>query len=400
LLVSGYIGSLWLGVMIAFLIAAVLLARINLLPKVGVWLRWTGFITKAPEVLRLAAATIGTYLLAISVLSLPGQSPALNGIPGVFKAELVSLGLGLFLMVVLLPAQTDSTGYNAQMERQEGAESGLPASVRSAVRIVLALAFFLLLADRRVYAKMCADPSCCCDGSANLCALATSGFLPFLAPKKRKRKDCSGLQRAYQEAKSRLDTLDAKIKDLVNKFNDDASKLRSLDNQSNLVKDEAMSELREIAVLEAGSLVFSAIADIVASLLVEAGTVEPIDPIATYIYTGPAEMSEGVKVLPLSFGFDAVEKFGKMYSLWSSQSQGLNTGAYRELANEWQGYPGIGNAEALLTLCRLLDDMNSLLAKMDLLMDRYDELLVERADLAKKVAAAKAAWEECLRKNR
>jgi hypothetical protein len=406
LLVSGFIDSIWLGLVMMAVFAAPLLAREYLFPTSSIWMKWTTLVLKVPAVLRLAAAGLGSYLITLTLLAIfPGQAPARNGAGGAFGVELTSLGFGLLVLVALLPPETTASTQDSEAQAFEIPQVGRNEVTRTAARIVFPVALLVLFTVPKAYAS-CRDPYCCCAGDSNLCALATAGFPPLWAPvmgglprkRRKKKKDCSGLEEAYKNAKSLLDTIDAQIQDVADKYNNDLKKLQDLDSQAKSVQDEAMSELKEIAILEAGSLVISAIADIVTSLLIEATTATPMDPIAKYVYVGPP--NEGIEVPPVSFGFDVIEKFGTMYKFWTSQAQGLNTDAYRELATEYLGYPGIGDASALFTLCRLLDEMNSLLAKMDLLMDRYDQLLVERKPLAEKAAKAKAAWEQCIREGR
>jgi hypothetical protein len=180
LLISGFINRLWLGAVIMGMVTAILLARVYLLPGLSVWIRWTAFITRVPEGVRLAAAVVATYLITVSGFDvLPGQSPAQNSVPGQFGPELVSLGIGLLLMIALLPSAAAATIPDRRRESHETAEAGQPGMVWAAARGVLVVTFLMLFAARKAYAA-CADPACCCSGSSILCSLASSGFLPFL----------------------------------------------------------------------------------------------------------------------------------------------------------------------------------------------------------------------------
>jgi len=400
-LASGFMPSPVMALGIVALVVTILLGRVYLLSKSSPWIRWAELITKIPEVFRLIAAVLGTYWLTLWVAGSSMPNPN----AGEFGVELLGLGLGLLLLVALLPEEAGGAAQGFGAKSYEAIETKVGSRVGSIGRIGLGIVFVGLLVARKVYAQ-CLDPWCCCNGDNHWCALAASGYIPVFSavlPRKRpkkKKKDCSELERAYKTAKSFLDTHDDKIQDVADKYNNDLKKLHDLDSQAKAIQDQAMSQLKEVAALEAGSLVFAAAVDIVLELVIAATTAPPIDPIAKYIYSGPGEIGgEGIEVPPLSFASDAVEKFKEFYKLWTSQAQGLNTDAYREAASKWLGYPGIGDAAALFTLCRILDEMNSLVAKMDLLMDRYDELLVERKPLAEKAAAAKKAWEQCLREN-
>ena len=157
-------------------VAAVLLARTYGLPKFLLWKKWSGWVNRCPALIRLAVATYASYLLALTLLSLPGQSASANGIPGAFGVQLEGVGLGLLLTLMLLPDGWRSS----QQKRLPTFEQATPrASTNASIaRVILTVGFLVVLGSKRAFAGWCADPSCCCDKDNYVCALLASGFVP------------------------------------------------------------------------------------------------------------------------------------------------------------------------------------------------------------------------------
>jgi hypothetical protein len=99
------------------------------------------------------------------VLSLPGHAAQINNLPGAFKAELESLGLGLLLSLLLLPNAPKAV-------RAAGSATG---PVAPALAGLVAL---MLLTAGTAHA-VCLDPLCCF-GNNLTAALAVLGLLMML----------------------------------------------------------------------------------------------------------------------------------------------------------------------------------------------------------------------------
>jgi len=210
LLASGFMPMPLMAAEVMFMVAATLLARCYVLPRLSVWRKWAAIISKIPEVFRLAAAAFGTYWLTLWAAG-PGIP---NGFPGAFGAERVGLGLGLLLLILLLPQRAGGAVQNTQMDSYETAETGAAPRAWSAGRIGLGIVFIVLLAARKAYAQ-CMDPWCCCNGDNHWCALAASGYIPFFGgvlgatPRKRKKKKdpCAPIRGQLETVSLLLDNL-------------------------------------------------------------------------------------------------------------------------------------------------------------------------------------------------
>ena len=115
LLASGYLPSPLMAAEALCVVVAILLAREYLLPRLGVWAKWSESVAKIPQLLRLALVVYGVYLVTLWVAG-PGIP---SGVPGAFGPERFGLLSGVLLLLALLP---DATGQSAMLERSEGSE--------------------------------------------------------------------------------------------------------------------------------------------------------------------------------------------------------------------------------------------------------------------------------------
>ena len=163
-MLGGFVRTPWLGLLLFVLMATMLVARAELLPRLKGWRQWSRLARRTPLLLRWLA-TIGCGALAARVVfSVPRAGVSLNQDPGAFMPELMVVLLGLAAAMVLLPAPA-------------GSSPGLFG--RQAARLVaLLLASGLMLAPGAAFAY-CADSFCCfvTNPQAGLSAVA---FLPFL----------------------------------------------------------------------------------------------------------------------------------------------------------------------------------------------------------------------------
>lgn len=169
-LLSGLIGSWWLGALVSAVLVGLYLLRNCILPAIDPWMKWTRTIERVPLILRVAATTVATYSLSLWLLELPGWSAAFNGRAGQFQAELACIGAGLLITVVLMPfvpAHVDLAPTRTPMPLSSPA-------VRAAAAIVLIA--FALFTSAPAYA-ICLDPSCCFGGNGNAALAIAAGAL-------------------------------------------------------------------------------------------------------------------------------------------------------------------------------------------------------------------------------
>jgi type VI protein secretion system component VasF len=81
-------------------LAAALLASIYVLPSVKRWRQWAEQADQYPAVLRLALATVASYIVCLIIVAIPGVQ---SSRAGEFGPEVAALLIGLALTLVLLP---------------------------------------------------------------------------------------------------------------------------------------------------------------------------------------------------------------------------------------------------------------------------------------------------------
>ena len=172
LLASGYLPSPLMAAEALCVVVAILLARAYLVPRLGVWAKWSESVAKIPQLLRLALVVYGVYVVTLWVAG-PGIP---SGVPGAFGPERFGLLSGVLLLLALLP---DATGQSAMIERSEASGERATATGWTAGRITLGIAFLLLVLAPSTLHAQCADRWCCCNTKNIWCALAASGFMPF-----------------------------------------------------------------------------------------------------------------------------------------------------------------------------------------------------------------------------
>jgi hypothetical protein len=163
LLISGFIATLVLGVVIWALVSGALIARAVVLARSPAWNQWAGLAQNIPLLFRWSVAMAASYLLARGILAMPGQAATINSAAGAFQAELVSLALGLITSMALLPGPPQSATENRRGSK--------PHSFGSAIA---GLAILVLLTAPTAYA-VCLDPFCCF-GTNDKAALAVMGM--------------------------------------------------------------------------------------------------------------------------------------------------------------------------------------------------------------------------------
>lgn len=154
-------------------LAAVLLARLYLLPRSKLWTNWTQRISPHATLLRLAAATIATYVICRLILLLPGQA-ANNYNTGDFKAELAALFIGFALTMVLLPNGVLTAEEDIENTSASPARAAIPSGVAQ-VGLIVAI---VLLATKKAFGDACLDPPCCFGANNGLAGSSTAAGVP------------------------------------------------------------------------------------------------------------------------------------------------------------------------------------------------------------------------------
>ena len=106
LLISGFIASLPEGVLIFLFVSSIFIARVELLPRLSIWVRWVALVTRIPLLVRLIGGAFVAYLLTLGTLTAyTTLFPAVyNDTPSAsLRPVLVSMCLSLLILTLLLP---------------------------------------------------------------------------------------------------------------------------------------------------------------------------------------------------------------------------------------------------------------------------------------------------------
>ncbi len=178
LILSGYDSDPVVGMRIFAFAAGMLVLRSSLLPLLPPWRLWVGVVNKVPAIARLApCAVVLPPLTMWYFLYAPGASVQANAATGSFGAQIVAMGLGLILLVVLLPGA--QRGWSGGLGREARAGGQAPGRRVPGRRIaVFGISFMLLGAvfdlPTQVFGA-CLDPHCCFNVDNGLAALVVGG---------------------------------------------------------------------------------------------------------------------------------------------------------------------------------------------------------------------------------
>jgi len=106
LLVSGFIASLLEGILIFLFVSFIFVARVELLPRLSIWVRWIALMTRIPLLARLIGGALVAYYLTQATLTAYTQLfPAVySDTPSAtLRPVLISMCLSLLIMTILLP---------------------------------------------------------------------------------------------------------------------------------------------------------------------------------------------------------------------------------------------------------------------------------------------------------
>ncbi len=172
-LTSGFFASPFVGAVMLFAFAVILVGQASILPRLLAWRACMAAMGRIPVVIRLGVAMVATYFLARLVFALSGNSSGLNTQAGQFGAQLVAIVLGLITAVAL--------GAIKPVPEKIGSAAGNPPATRVRSTIAwqrvgqIALVLALLVMTPVYLHASCQDPTCCF-GSPTAAGLGTSGL--------------------------------------------------------------------------------------------------------------------------------------------------------------------------------------------------------------------------------
>jgi len=165
LLLSGFDSAPLVGVYVFLGLSVLFLLWAVVLPRLGLWRRWTGFVSLMPPLIRVVVYALIAPRLATWYFDLaPGASTAANQATGSFGAQIIMMGVLILLVIALFPL----LGRNRGDTTRERAGRPIPVPPflnRRAGRTATGMAacaasFFALNAPSPAHAA-CLDPSCC-----------------------------------------------------------------------------------------------------------------------------------------------------------------------------------------------------------------------------------------------
>jgi len=184
LLLSGYDSDPVVGIRVFAFAASMLVLRSPLLPLLPPWRLWMGVMDRIPAIIRLAAVAITLPALAAwYFLDAPGASVQANAATGSFGAQIVATGLGLLLLVVLLPGSGSTRSRGPEQEVAAGGRTG-GRRVWGRRIALFSVSFMLLtvLFDLPMRADAaCLDPHCCFNVDKGLAAIVVGGTVLLLS---------------------------------------------------------------------------------------------------------------------------------------------------------------------------------------------------------------------------
>ncbi len=171
LLFLGFAVSLPRVIMTFAAVLALMLLRTSVLSGTSLWRRWSTRLARYPAVIRLGLATVATYLVSRLVLTVPGWGAIERTARGNFAPELVSVLIGLWVVLVLLPNGTLAP------EEEELATDSRPSRVPIPSPVIQAgiLISLVLLASKRALATPCEAGHCCYGGNNGLAGSSAAG---------------------------------------------------------------------------------------------------------------------------------------------------------------------------------------------------------------------------------
>jgi hypothetical protein len=156
-IVSGFLNSATLGVVMFFVFAAILMSHTMLLPRTHLWRNWSTAAAAVPSAARVVAATFATFLVTRLIIALPAQG--LNPKAGAFALELLSITVGIVIFLVFLP-EGKSTAAKTEPLATKDKTAETFYKHRTSVLKATSLLFVTLLTTSTAHAS-CQDPVCC-----------------------------------------------------------------------------------------------------------------------------------------------------------------------------------------------------------------------------------------------
>ena len=147
-----------------------LLVWVSVLPRLGFWQRWSEAANRYSAAIRLAAATVISYLVCRLVLLFPGT---ISYRPGEFGPEVAAILVGIAATLALLP-----TGW----QRIPASERWFPRigiSTASTGTRAAVVACFVFLLTEKLFGD-CGERQCCFSGLSSLGGAAAAGTIPGL----------------------------------------------------------------------------------------------------------------------------------------------------------------------------------------------------------------------------
>lgn len=174
LLLMGYAGSLGRGAIAFLIVAAILVCRTYLLPRLSLWSTWSARLVAYPAIARLILATLLTYVVCRVILTYPDFNARLRYTPRSFGPEIAAVLIGFMALLVLLP----TGALSAPEEIPTGGFEMPRIPVPSAAVRAIALIGLVLLSSKRAFAGICLDPACCFGGDNGLAGSSVAGTIP------------------------------------------------------------------------------------------------------------------------------------------------------------------------------------------------------------------------------
>lgn len=177
LLLMGYAGSLGRGAMVFMIVAAILLSRIYLLPRISLWNNWSARVVAYPVIVRLILVTLLTYVVCRSILTYPNFNARLRYTPQSFGPEIAAILIGFIALLVLLPNGALSTEEEISASGFQMSRLPVPSTAVQAI----ALIGLVLLSTKKAVAAVCLDPACCFGGDNGLASSSVAATTPTVS---------------------------------------------------------------------------------------------------------------------------------------------------------------------------------------------------------------------------
>jgi len=149
-------------------LAVALMTWLYLLPHTRAWARWVVEVNQYPAALRLAAATVCSYLVCRLILLVPGTFGSRSG---EFGPELAAVLIGIAVALAVLPTGWQTVPQSSRWFPRMPVPS---ASTRAALVV-----FVILVVSKKLFG-VCNDPQCCLSGLPGIAGAAAAGTIPGL----------------------------------------------------------------------------------------------------------------------------------------------------------------------------------------------------------------------------